>query len=177
MSESVVAIELGEANVRRTEDHQSCPHLREVPLRALRQKAELDWWMGPRRGRFWLHSRNVIIIGANETHNRLYEGGRSLSSKAFYKVEPRNGWCQGCVQCLLMPEIQIWLITKIYWKALDSLFFIFVLKYKSHTSPYLRIWKPHHIKKRKLTPPGKLINRGKLSKCWIISSLLFFICI
>lgn len=43
-------------------------------------------------------------------------------------------------------------------------FFIFVLKYKSNTSPYWRIWKSYNIKKRKMTTTDKPINKDKLSQ-------------
>lgn len=49
------------------------------------------------------------------------------------------------------------------WQVLGG-FYIFVLKYKSNTSPYWRIWKSCNIKKRKMTTTDNPINKDKLSQ-------------
>ena len=54
-------------------------------------------------------------------------------------------------------------------------FFIFVLKYKSNTSPYWKIWKSYNIKKRKIATIDNLLNKDKLAE--ILVDLPPYLCV
>ena len=67
---------------------------------------------------------------------------REAPITGIFKVKPRNGWCQGCFQCCWPQKYRYGWSVKSTGKFMAVFCFcIFVLKYKSNTSPYWKIWK------------------------------------
>lgn len=130
-------------------------------------EVELNRQVGlPGHSRFWLHIRNVIMSRTISKHTLSGVGRKGSFLTGAFKAEPRNGWCQECLECLLMPEIQVWW-SWIRWEVhgrVSFSFFQFSFKIKSSTSPYWRIWEVYNIKKRKITAAKNSINKDKLSK-------------